>query len=229
MGRGGGPDDASVSSGIAVAILSDDDIARRTIAAVLTDSGFVVHADAPDVDEFLARLHGEQPDCIVVREAEGADAGAVIRHLRSAFPSTPIVSIAESPARRVVIEKLDAGADGIVLEGQFEQLSPVIRAVCSGQLSLPRELRSSFGKPRLSPREKQVLSMVVMGFTNREIANKLYLAESTIKSHLSSAFEKLGVRSRSDATALILDSTHGLGTGILSILEEETAVASPTP
>lgn len=229
MGRGAGPD-ASGSSGLAVAILSHDDAGRRTIAAVLTGSGFIVHAEAPDVDEFLARLHGKQPDCIVVQEAEGADAGAVIRHLRSAFPSTPIVSIAESPARRVVIEKLDAGADGIVLEGQFErQLSPVIRAVCSGQLSLPRELRSSFGKPRLSPREKQVLSMVVMGFTNREIANKLYLAESTIKSHLSSAFEKLGVRSRNDATALILDSTHGLGTGILSILEEETAVASPTP
>jgi DNA-binding NarL/FixJ family response regulator len=86
-----------------------------------------------------------------------------------------------------------------------------------------------FGKPRLSPREKQVLSMVVLGFTNREIANKLYLAESTIKSHLSSAFEKLGVRSRSDAVALILDSKNGLGTGILSILEEETAIASAPP
>jgi len=70
-------------------------------------------------------------------------------------------------------------------------------------------------------REKQVLGMVVMGFSNGEIANKLVLAESTIKSHLSSAFSKLGVRSRGEATELILDPVNGLGPGILSIAGTE--------
>jgi hypothetical protein len=66
-------------------------------------------------------------------------------------------------------------------------------------------------------REKQILGMVVMGFTNADIAAELYLAESTVKSHLSSAYPKLGVRSRRQATALILDPTQGLGPGIFAI------------
>ena len=68
----------------------------------------------------------------------------------------------------------------------------------------------------LSTREKQVLGMVVLGFTNGEIARQLHLAESTIKSHLSSSFTKLGVRSRNEAAELI-DADGGLGTGILAI------------
>jgi DNA-binding NarL/FixJ family response regulator len=56
-----------------------------------------------------------------------------------------------------------------------------------------------------------------MGMTNAEIAAKLFLAESTVKSHLSSAFAKLGVASRSEAAAVILDSRTGVGLGILTI------------
>ena len=62
--------------------------------------------------------------------------------------------------------------------------------------------------------------MVVLGFSNSEIAAKLYVSDSTVKSHLTSAFSKLGVRSRNEATAMILDLDSGLGTGILAISEE---------
>jgi DNA-binding NarL/FixJ family response regulator len=70
------------------------------------------------------------------------------------------------------------------------------------------------------------MGMVVLGLSNAEIAAKLVVAESTIKTHLTSTFAKLGVRSRSEASALILDSERGLGTGILSISEAER-VPSP--
>jgi DNA-binding NarL/FixJ family response regulator len=59
-----------------------------------------------------------------------------------------------------------------------------------------------------------------MGYMNCDIANQLYLAESTVKSHLSSAFLKLGVRSRSEAVELILDAEQGLGRGILAITSD---------
>jgi hypothetical protein len=72
--------------------------------------------------------------------------------------------------------------------------------------------------------------MVVRGFTNAEIARKLFVAESTVKSHLSSAFVKLGVRSRNEATAVILDQSSGLGTGVLAITDNGAAPPStPTP
>jgi DNA-binding NarL/FixJ family response regulator len=57
----------------------------------------------------------------------------------------------------------------------------------------------------------------MMGLTNQEIGAQMFLAESTIKSHLSSAYNKLGVRSRSEAVAVILDSSRSPGTAILAV------------
>ena len=58
--------------------------------------------------------------------------------------------------------------------------------------------------------------MVVMGMSNKAIASKLFLAESTVKCHLSSAFSKLGVRSRNEAADLIVHSGSGLGLGLIA-------------
>jgi DNA-binding CsgD family transcriptional regulator len=66
--------------------------------------------------------------------------------------------------------------------------------------------------------------MVVLDFSNAEIARKLVVSESNVKSHLTSAFNKLGVRSRSAAAELILDSESGLGPGILRISPEEPEI-----
>ena len=63
--------------------------------------------------------------------------------------------------------------------------------------------------------------MVVMGFSNPEIAAKLHVSESAVKSHLYSAFGTLGVSTRKEAVALILDPTAGFGTGILAITDRD--------
>jgi DNA-binding NarL/FixJ family response regulator len=82
--------------------------------------------------------------------------------------------------------------------------------------------------PVLSTREKQILGLVVMGYMNSQIATTLFLAESTVKSHLSSAFGKLGVRSRNEAVSLILDPDRGLGMGILGLVGGEPVEAIST-
>ena len=86
---------------------------------------------------------------------------------------------------------------------------------------MPRDLAAEGTRPTLTVRERQVLGMVVLGCTNAEIARRLYVAETTVKSHLSTAFAKLGVRSRNEAVGAILDPDRGLGTGILAISEDE--------
>jgi DNA-binding NarL/FixJ family response regulator len=141
------------------------------------------------------------------------------------------VAVTGTLDRRALRDLLGAGVDGIVLERQLEAcLALAVRAARSGQLVLPGEFRPQVAKPRLSPRERQILALVVIGFTNGEIAQKLFVTETTVKSHLSSAFAKLGVRSRTEATDLILDPESGLGTGILAISDGEAApIASPAP
>jgi DNA-binding NarL/FixJ family response regulator len=131
-----------------------------------------------------------------------------------------------SEVRRI----LATGARGFVLTSELDStLVPTVDAVLAGQVVVPSQDRLRLARPQLSAREKQILGMVVMGYMNCDIANTLFLAESTVKSHLSSAFLKLGVRSRREAVELILDAEHGLGRGILAITADQPALAGDTP
>jgi DNA-binding NarL/FixJ family response regulator len=112
---------------------------------------------------------------------------------------------------------LAAGAHSAAIDGDDEGLVAVVAAVGAGYAVSPESLRGRLSQGLLTTREKQALAMVVMGFSNREIGTTLHITETTVKSHLSSAFRKLHVRSRHEATALILDPESGAGTGILAI------------
>src|SRR5689334_16683030 len=143
---------------------------------------------------------------------------AAFKSACSLLPNTPIVGIWPDGLRREDRRALMTGVDGLLAENQIESaLLSTVRAVRSGLICLPQRRPAGVQAESLSSREKQVLGMLIMGFTNAEIGRRLYLAESTVKSHLSSAYTKLGVRSRKDAAALILDPNGGLGTGILAI------------
>jgi DNA-binding NarL/FixJ family response regulator len=88
---------------------------------------------------------------------------------------------------------------------------------------VPRKVRASVERPTFSHRERQVLTFVSQGFTNAQIAKRLFLSESTIKSHLSSAFAKFGVRSRKEAAALFLEleaATGGAPAGLGHVFAE---------
>lgn len=146
--------------------------------------------------------------------AEGVKAVARLRGIEG----LRTVLVAPAATLADVRDAFAAGADGIVLEHELETtLVPALHAVLSGQLVLPRTLREHLAPAALSARERQVLGLVVLGFSNREVAAKLHVAEATVKSHLTTSFRKLGVRSRAEASALILDPHDGLGLGILSI------------
>jgi DNA-binding NarL/FixJ family response regulator len=127
--------------------------------------------------------------------------------------------VAVSPATHAggVRRALDAGADALVFESELEvALVPSLAAVAAGQTAVPRRLRGGLQKPAFSHRERQVIGHVAAGLTNSEIGDVLFLAESTVKSHLASAFTKLGVRSRKDVAALVLDPDQGLGAELLA-------------
>ena len=125
------------------------------------------------------------------------------------------VDLPNAALRRVLL----AGATRIVLEGDVERALLTARSVLAGQLTVPSILGQQIAPRPLSHREKQILALVMLGMTNREIAGKLFLAESTVKTHLSSAFRKIDARSRAEAVARIQDPEAGLGAGILAIAD----------
>jgi DNA-binding CsgD family transcriptional regulator len=142
--------------------------------------------------------------------------------LRAAHPGPLVAVVSELPGAlgsRIIAARLE----GAVLAAELEHtLLPTLAAVAAGQCVVPRAIRQIVDRPPLSPRERQILAMIVLDFSNAEIARKLFVTESNVKNHLSSAFQKLGVKSRSAAAELILDSESGLGPGILRISPEES-------
>ena len=194
---------------VTVAVVAEDDDVRRRLDGVIAASG-LVPGDAADAGVLLL-------GCLAFRAVEAT----AVRELCAAHPTAEVLVVSRSEDTARVRRALEAGASGYVSVDEADYaLAPAIAAVAAGQLCLPPAYRRQIAKPTFTTREKQILGLVVMGMSNAEIGRKLFLAESTVKSHLSSAFSKLGVRSRNEASALILDPSSGLGPGILRISEE---------
>ena len=205
-----------VRSPLVVAV-AEDELAARRIEGVLVDDGMLVEARGFSVDE-LGHGSAPDPDVLVIVFGRGiTQRDQQMRRLRKSLPDSHLVAIMPEDSRRGIRRALEAGADGVVFDTEVEAtLTLTVRAVLAGQTVVPAASRHEVDRPTLSGREKQVLSMVVMGMSNKAIAAKLFLAESTVKCHLSSAFSKLGVRSRNEAADLILHSGNGLGLGLVA-------------
>jgi DNA-binding NarL/FixJ family response regulator len=153
------------------------------------------------------------PDVLVVVFGRGVTArDQQMRRLRRHLPDVHIVAVMPEDSRRGIRRALEAGANGVVFESDLEtSLAVTVRAIVAGQVAVPANRRHDVDRPTLSSREKQVIGLVVSGKSNKAIAGELFLAESTVKCHLSSAFAKLGVRSRNEAADLVLQSGAELG------------------
>lgn len=198
-------------------VVGGDSELRGCTAGILGDEGYSVVSVDSAGDLATAPPRDEE---IVVLLGTG-DPESRVRALRAIAREHPkvrlIATMPPDTSGAAVRRALRSGADGIVLDNALDQtLAPTVRAVGSGQLAVPRVLRRRVAPRPLSHREKEIVSLVVTGLTNRQIADKLYLAESTVKSHLSSAFAKLDVRSRAEVSARVLDPEEGFDLAILS-------------
>jgi DNA-binding NarL/FixJ family response regulator len=205
-----GLDDAPV-----VAVLSRDaDLRSRAAAILASDGQRVVQSTGSDVEVLVLCLGAT--DAVPLHE---------IRALREVIDDRPIVVVAgTSRGRRVVRSALRARVEGLVYGDQMEvALASAVRAVLAEQVVVPRESRRLLA-PALSQRERQVLALVVLGYGNSFIADRLFLSESTVKSHLTSVFAKLGVSSRGEATSLILDPGEPVGRAVLAAIQPDLDV-----
>src|SRR3954447_13903028 len=194
-----------------IALAANEEFVRRAVASALAAAGLGVDA-ATDL-EAMHRLALAAPSVLVLAADLTRSRGlAALRRARRDLPTTRIVVVSTSERGSMAARHaLNGGGDAFVPYTEIDRsLAAAVHASLAGLICAPRQFRRLIVKPTFSHREKEVLQLVVAGRTNHQIATQLFVAESTVKSHLSSVFAKLGVSSRKDAAALLLDPAEGL-------------------
>ena len=207
-------EDGTMPERITVFLLDDHEIVRRGLRDLLeAEDDIVVVGEASTEDEAVRRVPALDPDVAVldVRLQEG-DGVSACREIRSRHPRTACLILTSFSDDEALFEAIMAGASGYVLKQiRTTDLVDAVRRVAAGQNLLDpavtaRVLERLRRGPeederiaRLSPQEHQVLALLAEGLTNRQIAERLYLAEKTIKNYVTSVLAKMGMSRRTEA------------------------------
>ncbi|MCL4264028.1 MAG: response regulator transcription factor [Anaerolineae bacterium] len=195
-------------------IVDDHAVVRSGLAAfLLVYDDLELVAEAGSGVEALQLCQEKRPHVVlmdlVMPEMDGA---ATTRAIKQNCPNVQVVALTSFREEELVQGVLQAGAIGYLLKNiSADELADAIRAAHTGRPTLAPEatqalIQATTRPPTphfdLTPRELEVLALVVQGLNNGEIADKLVVSQSTIKFHVSSILSKLGVGSRTEATAL---------------------------
>lgn len=201
---------------IRVLIVDDHPIVRAGLVGLVdaADDLEVVGTGATGLEAVsLARALG--PDVVLMDlRMPGLDGDAATAQILEAVPETRVVILTTYESDDAILSAIGAGASGYLLKAAPEaELLAGIRAVAAGEVALApsvsRVLVRRAARPEpavvLTPRELDVLRLVAEGLGNREIGARLHLGEATVKTHLLTAFPKLGVKSRTGAVTRARD------------------------
>src|SRR5438105_8116828 len=194
-----------------VMIVDDHAMVRSGLSAFLSVADdFELVGEAENGTQALRLCAEAQPDVILMDLVmPGMDGVATTRAIHERFPNVRIIALTSFPEDRLVQDVLAAGALSYLLKNVgMDELARAIRAARAGQSTLAPEAaqvliqRTMQPKARgydLSPREREVLALMVLGLNNPDIAERLIVGRSTVKFHVSSILSKLSVQSRTEA------------------------------
>src|SRR5918998_3708861 len=206
-------------------IADDDEFFRMALRSILQAKlGFVQVIETGSLDEAIERLSGpDRADLALFDLAmPGMENAASLRAVRECFPDLRIAVVSASSRRSDILQALEAGVHGYVPKSLgAKDLVGALEAIDSGRIYVPASLADVSGEeapasaqisrrepdePTLSwdgltPRQRDVLGVLVQGYSNKEIARALNLGEGTVKVHVAALFRGLGVTSRSAAAA----------------------------
>ena len=196
-----------------IRILTVDDhaILRKGIAALIdAEPDMELVAEAANGLEAITEFKKHRPD-VTLMDLQMPEMSGIecIIAIRSEFPNARIVVLTTYPGDVQVARALKAGARGYLLKAQVnKELPQVIRAVHAGQKRIPPELAAELAEHTaedyLSAREIDVLRLIAEGNANKEIAAKLFIAEETVKSHVTNILAKLHANDRTHAVTTAL-------------------------
>ena len=192
-----------------VLLVDDHELIRQGLRRAFDRAGeFNVVGEAASVSQAIALVESLTPDVVIldVRLPDGSGLDAA-RRLRDKRPELGIVMLTMYAGDEQLFGALEAGAsafvpknapaDDVVAAARHAAVSP--RAFAASDLAGAMQRRLSPSGPQLSPREREVLALLADGLGVAQIAKKLYISESTTKTHISKLYEKLGAANRAQA------------------------------
>jgi two-component system, NarL family, response regulator LiaR len=197
-----------------IAIVDDHAMVRSGLAAFLSVADDLeLVGEAENGQQALRLCAEERPDVVLMDLVmPGMDGVQATRAIRERFPDIRVIALTSFPEDRLVQDVLEAGALSYLLKNVgADELARAIRAAREGRSTLAPEaaqvlIHRATQQPSpghdLSPREREVLALMVQGLSNPDIADRLVVGRSTIKFHVSSILGKLGVQSRTEAVAM---------------------------
>lgn len=205
-----------------VLVVDDAPLFQAGIAAALDNAGFDVVGKADDAMKAVAEAKRLKPDVVVLDVLMPGLSGLdVLDKIVDAVPHTSVVLLTASESEEDLLAAIKAGASGyVVKDTPLPQLVAAIQDVVQGgafispmmasklfrnvrQLLRHREIVAG-RRPTLTGREVEVLQLVAQGMTSREIGEKLFISENTVKNHVRNILDKLGLHSRSEAVMYAL-------------------------
>lgn len=200
---------------VKVLICDDHPVVRAGLRALLsTDAGIEVVGEAGSGDEVLRLVEDVAADLVLMDLQLGADAGAIhgaeaTRRIRARGAGAPhVLVLTNYDSDADVVTAIEAGASGYLLKDTPpDELLDGIRRAAMGESALAPVVTSMLinrvrtPQVSLSARELEVVEAVADGLSNAQIGGRLFVSESTVKTHLVHVFEKLGATSRTDAVA----------------------------
>lgn len=209
---------------ITVVLADDHNLIRAGLRAMLeAEDGLRVIGEAADAPAARKLVHDRRPDVLVLDlQMPGAEPASDVPKLREEAPETAIVVLTMQADPRRARELLRAGAAGYVLKQAAErQLTAAIHSAAAGGSYIDPELGGAVAQlgadplEQLGERERQLLRLLALGHTNREIGEQLYLSVRAVEVNRAKLLEKLGLETRPDlvrfAIANGLIETGGAG------------------
>ena len=209
-----------------ILIVDDHPLTRDALSALLAQEGFDVVGEAADGEEAVAAAKVSDPDLVLLDlTMPGMDGLTALPRLREEAPDCEVVVLTASDTEENLLAAIRAGASGYLLKTEPpEQIASFLRGVARGEAALSggvarrlvdrvREYGRFGGVPEsiaklLSAREVEVLLLLDEHLGTDEIAQRLFISEHTVRSHVKSLLKKLGVSSRREALER-LDSERG--------------------
>jgi len=196
---------------IRILTVDDHPLLREGIAFLIkTEQDMELVAEASDGEEAIEQFRRHRPDITLMDlqmpKLNGTEA---ITRIRNEFPDAKIIVLSTYGGDVQILRAIKAGARGYIVKGHVHrELLDAIRSVHAGQKRIPPEIATELAEhaadDELSLREIDVLRLVATGNANKEIADKLSIGETTVKSHITSILSKLGANDRAHAVIIAL-------------------------